>query len=279
MKKGIIIESNKEYHSDLTAISKSRLAKMSICPQYFKWCEDNPQEITEDLIVGSAFHKLVLEPETFGSEFVVMPLIDKRTKKGKELYEQFIKTSEGRSILTEEQYELIKAMKNSVLSNKYVLALLKGYHEHSFYSEDDLTKELVKVRPDCYRNIKDRLVITDLKSCRSAITEDFMKDVVRFGYDLQAYMYSYVLSKVLNIPMENIDFVFIAVEKKAPYLVNVLQADKYIFQRGEALYREYIGKYHECKQNNYWYSLNGAYDVINTLTLPNYLIKENEKGE
>jgi exodeoxyribonuclease VIII len=279
MKSGIIIESNKDYHSDLTAISKSRLAKMSVCPQYFKWCEDNPQEPSEDLIVGSAFHKLVLEPDSFGTEFVVMPNIDSRTKQGKELYEQFIITSQGRDILTQEQYEMICAMKDSVLSNKYAVALLKGNHEHSFYTQDELTKEVIKVRPDCYRNVQDRIVITDLKSCRSAITEDFMRDVVKYSYDLQAYMYTLAVSNVMNIPQENVDFVFIAVEKKAPYMINMLQADQFVLERGEALFREYIGKYHECKESGNWYGLNGAYGIINNLSLPNYLLKEVIKGE
>jgi exodeoxyribonuclease VIII len=278
-KQGIVIESNKDYHSDLTAISKSRLAKMSVCPQYFKWCEDNPQEPSEDLIVGSAFHKLVLEADSFGAEFVVMPNIDRRTKQGKELYEQFIITSQGRDILTQEQYETISAMRDSVLSNKYAVALLKGNHEHSFYTQDELTKETIKVRPDCYRNVQDRIVITDLKSCRSAITEDFMRDVVKFSYDLQAYMYTLAVSKVMNIPQENVDFVFIAVEKKAPYMINILQADQFVLERGEALFREYIGKYHECKETNHWWGLNGAYGIINNLSLPNYLLKEVIKGE
>lgn len=279
MKQGIIIESNKEYHSDLTAISKSRLSKMSVCPQYFKWCEDNPQEPSEDLIVGSAFHKLVLENETFGKEFVVMPNIDRRTKLGKEQYEQFVLSSEGRQVITQEQYEMICAMRDSVLSNKYAVALLKGNHEHSFYTEDELTKENIKVRPDCYRSVQDRIVITDLKSCRSAITEDFMRDVVKYSYDLQAYMYTLAVSKVMNIPQEYVDFVFIAVEKKAPYMMNMLQADQFVLKRGEALFREYIGKYHECKETNHWWGLNGAYGIINNLSLPNYLLKEVIKGE
>lgn len=279
MKSGVVTENNKDYHSDITAISKSRLAKMSVCPQYFKWCEDNPQEPSEDLIVGSAFHKLVLEPDTFGQEFVVMPIIDRRTKQGKELYEQFVLSSEGRSVITQDQYDTICAMRDSVLSNKYAVALLKGVHEQSFYTEDEFTKERVKARPDCYRNVQDRIVITDLKSCRSAISEDFMRDVVKFSYDLQAYMYSMIISNVMKVPQENVDFVFIAVEKKPPYMINILQADQFVLERGEALFREYIGKYHECKETNHWYGLNGAYGVINNLSLPNYLLKEVIKGE
>ena len=78
-KQGIVIETNAEYHGYTSAISKSRLANMSICPLYFKWREDIPSEPTEDLTLGSAFHKWVLENDTFDTEFAVMPKVEDRT--------------------------------------------------------------------------------------------------------------------------------------------------------------------------------------------------------
>lgn len=279
-KLGIVIESNQKYHADKSAVSKSQLARMSICPKYFKWVEDNPQDQSDDLIVGSAFHKLVLEPMTFGKEFVVMPCIDKRTKAGREAYEIFVEQAKGRQVITQEQYETISAMRDSIMKNKYAVALLKGKHEKSMYGIDELTEEKIKTRPDCYKIIgKDdekRVIITDLKSCRSALTDDFIRDAVKYGYDLQSYMYSLNASKVLKIPLENVSFVFIAVEKKAPYLVNILQADEFVLQRGEALFREYIGMYHKAKTTNNWWGLNGEQGIINTLSLPSYMLKNIE---
>lgn len=280
---GIVNESNAKYHADKSAVSKSQLARMSICPQYFKWCEDNPQDQSDDLIVGSAFHKLVLEADHFGEEFVVMPSIDKRTKAGKEAYEVFVEQAKGRQVLTQDQYETICGMKDSVMSNRYAAQLLKGKHEKSMYGVDELTGERIKTRPDCFRvinttddtgNAIKRVLITDLKSCRSAITSDFTKAVTAYAYDLQAYMYCYNASKVLNVPIENIDFIFIAIQKSQPYLINILQADEYVFQRGEALFREYIGTYKECKEKNHWWGLNGSSGYINNLSLPSYLLKE-----
>ncbi len=276
-KQGLITESNSAYHGYTDAISKSRLAKMSVCPAYFKWCEDNPQEPTEDLIIGSAWHKLVLEPKTFDKEFAVLPVnIDRRTKQGKADYDAFMQSADGKQVLTQEQFDTISAMKSVVMSNKYAVALLQGKHEKSMYGMDELTAENIKTRPDCYRMVGDRLVITDLKSCRSAVYEDFCRDVTKYAYDLQAYMYCYNASKVLNIPFENIDFIFIAVEKKEPYLINILQADKYVLQRGEALFRKYIGEYHECKETGEWWGLNGRTGIINNLSLPAYLLKDIE---
>lgn len=277
MKTGIVIETNAEYHGYKDAISKSRLANMSVCPSYYKWCEENPQEPSDDLIVGSAFHKIVLEPETFYDEFAVMPNVDRRTTKGKMEYAEFIEQSQGKSVINQDQFYMICAMRDSVMSNKYAKKLIQGNIEQSFYFVDDLTKEPCKCRPDVWRKVADRVVIIDLKSCKSALPLDFCRDVVKYHYDLQCAMYRDGVSKVLGVPKENIDFVFIACEKKAPFLVNVMQADTYVIQNGEAKFREYIGTLKECKETSVYYGLNGSHDIINNLSLPNYLLKEIEK--
>lgn len=285
LKIGLVTESNAEYHGDLTAISKSRLAKISVCPQYFKWCEENPQEQSEEMIVGSAFHKLVLEPNTFDKEFAIMPNINRRTNAGKQEYEEFMQLANGKQVITQEQYETICGMRDSIMSNQYAVQLLKGVHEQSMYGVDELTSERIKTRPDCYRIIEvpnedgeivKTCLITDLKSCRSAIYDDFCRDVTKFSYDLQAYLYTMNASKVLNVPQENINFVFIAVEKKEPYLINILQADEYVLQRGETLFRRDIGELHEAKTTNNWWGLNGQQGIINNLSLPSYLLKNLE---
>lgn len=273
IKQGIIVESNKEYHDYKGAISKSQLAKMAICPKYFKWCEDNPQEKTEAQIMGSAFHKFTLEPETFGKEFVVMPTFDRRTKLGREAYDEFMKQTEGRDALTEAQFALIKDMAQAILSDSNAVEMTQGFVEQSFYGVDELTGEYIKVRPDCYYfdEENDRIVIADLKSCQSALSDDFTRDAVKYSYDLQAYMYRYVVSQVLNVPIEKVVFVFIAIEKKAPFMLNSFVASQDFLARGEALYRKYIGMYHEAKTTNNWWGLNGKHNLVNELTLPTYL--------
>lgn len=277
MKQGIVIESNAEYHGYKDAISKSRLARMSVCPSYFKWHEENPQEQSKEMLEGSAFHKIVLEPDTFDKEFIISPTFDRRTKEGKLAYNHFCElVQSGISVITQEQYDMIEGMRESVLKNPYARKLINGNIEQSMYFVDDMTNVQCKVRPDVWRKVGDRIVIIDLKSTKSAIPNEFAKDVVKFHYDLQAYMYSYGVSKVIGVPIENVDFCFIAVEKKPPYLVNVMQADKYVLQKGEADFREYIGTYKECLDSSNWYGLNGAYDVINNLTLPSYLLKNND---
>lgn len=277
-KSGIVIETNAEYHGYREAISKSRLANMSVCPAYFKWCEDNPTEPSEDMVLGSAFHKIVLEPETFDKEFMIMPHFDRRTKEGRLGYENLMNKVQGECItlITKEQYDTICGMRDSIMSNPYAKKLINGNVEQSMYFTDDLTKVECKCRPDVWRKVADRVVITDLKSAKSVMPNDFMRDCVKYHYDLQTAMYRDGASKVLGVPKDNIDFVFIAVEKKPPYLLNIMQADTYVIQKGEADFREYIGTYAECLETHNWYSFNGKDNIINNLSLPSYLLKDKE---
>lgn len=280
MKKGIVIESNAEYHGDMSAISKSRLAKMAVCPRYFKWCEEHPQEPTQALIFGSAFHKFLLEKDEFEKEFAVLPVgIDRRTKAGKEAYDLFMLENEGKAIITQADLEMIVDMCKSITENKYAAQLLKGEHEQSMYFTDELTQVQCKVRPDVYRVFDDEVVITDFKSVKSAVAEKFINDVIKYGYDLQAYMYRLGVAITLGVPTEKVSFVFIPVEKEPPYLTAVYEVTQDIFDRGEMLFRKYIGTYKECEEANNWYSYNGFTNAPIRLGLPDWVTKNNKNGE
>lgn len=275
VKSQLIEETNKQYHSNNVGISKSKLANISKSPEYFKWILDNPQEPTNDLIIGQAFHKITLEPNTFYDEFAVMPTCDRRTNAGKETYARFVAENLNKTVIAEDVYNTICGMRDSVRSNKYANALLSnGNTEQSIYWVDELTNEICKCRPDYYRSIEDRILITDLKSCRQADSLSLSKEVVKYSYDLQAGMYSTGISTHFEKPLELIDFIFIFVEKEPPYLINVTQASRFVIDRGISLFREYLGMYAECKRTNNWYGYNGETGAPNDLLLPSYLIQK-----
>ncbi len=269
----IKIESNAEYHAS-PALNKSRLHRFSVSPEWFKYCEDNPEEERSDAFaIGSAFHKLVLEPEGFDSEFAVAPSIDKRTKAGKEAYAAFSESCGSKQVLAEEQFALACAMRDAVRSNKYADFLSRGRVEQSFYFVDDMTGVECRVRPDCLKVINGRGAIIDFKSCASADTESFRRDAIKYGYDLQAAMYKTGVEKELGIPC---DFIFVAVEKTAPHMINILQADELLIRHGEDLFREYLGLYKRCSETGNWFGYLGEFNQINNLGLPAWLAKEVE---
>lgn len=263
---------NAEYRAH-PAISRSDLFKMSKSPLHFRYEMDHPQEKTPALIFGSAFHKWVLEPDTFDDDFAVITRIDRRTKTGREEYNRFAEENAGKEIISEEDLVTIIDMTSSINANKYARALLAGQHEQSFFWTDEMTGEECKCRTDILADIGGVHIIADLKTCTAADTKSFQRDMMKYGYDLQAYMYCEGVKQNTGIDHQ---FVFIAVEKTPPYAVNIMMAEQGVMESGLDKFREYIGIYHECKQTGEWWSYNGHFGTINSLDVPEYRKKDFE---
>lgn len=260
----------KEYRSH-PAVSRSELWKFHESPQKFKYAKEHPEEPTPALLFGQAFHKLALEPETFLDEFAVAPVVDRRATAGKQQWAEFLDASTGKTVISAEMYEQAAAMVESLESIPFAVQLLGGARETPYFWVDKDTGEQCKCRTDCLCEKFSKPIVVDLKSANDASTEAFSRDAIKYGYDLQAAMYSDgAAANIGQTPL----FVFIVVEKNPPYAVNILQADDLFVRRGRLLFRELIGEYHYCKQTGDWYGYLGRENQINNLRLPAWLEKE-----
>ncbi len=254
-------------------ISRTELWRLRESPEKFKWYQEHPEPATPALLFGAAVHKLLLEPNTFNDEFAVAPEVDRRTKDGREAYNAFLASSDGKSVISQADYEKAVEMAQKASEASFVKKLLDGEHEKPFYWVDDLTGEPCKIRVDCLTYVNGKPIIIDYKTTADASTDGFMRSAILYGYDFQAGMYCEGVEKVTG---QKPLFVFIAQEKTAPYAVNILQADDLMVKRGYDVFRELIGIYHECKETDNWYGYLGAYNMINSLSLPAWLKKEIE---
>lgn len=261
----------KEYREH-PAISRSELWKISESPEKFKYYKENLAEPTPVLIFGQVFHKMALEPESFEEEFIVMPDIDRRTKGGKELYAQFVCEVANKTVISQSDYDKAKEMCKSLYKTPFVNKLLNGEREKAFFWIDDLTGEECKCRVDCLPQLKIPIIV-DIKTATKADNESFIKDAVKYGYDFQSATYIEGLKKNTG---KEYGFVFIVIEKEAPYAVNIFQADSIFIKRGYDIFRELIGIYHDCKSTGDWYGYLGKQNMINNLSLPAWLAKEIE---
>ena len=262
----------KEYRQH-PAISRSELFKITESPEKFKYYQEHPEEPTPSLIFGQLFHAMVLQPETVWEQFAVMPNVDRRTKAGKEAFAEFEAQAEGKTVVSVDMVEQAVAMCDALSKNEFVKKLFKGEKEKPFFWVDEMTDEECKCRVDCLTEVGENLIIVDLKSTDNAETEAFMRSAIKYGYDVQSAMYSEGVK--VNTGREPL-FVFIAIEKKPPYALNILQADKLLIRRGYDVFRELIGIYADCKKTGNWYGYLGRYNQINNLALPAYLAKEVE---
>lgn len=99
-----------------------------------------------------------------------------------------------------------------------------------------------------------------------------MKSAIKYGYDLQAGMYTEGMKANTG---NDYMFVFIAQEKKPPYAINIVEATEDFISEGNQLFHDLLGIYHECKVTDNWYGYmqNGK---TNVLDLPDWLKREVE---
>lgn len=268
-------ESLKAYHSK-PGLTKTKLFRLiDKNPEYFKYCEDHPELIdsSPSLIFGAALHKYVLEPDGFMDEYAVAPTIDRRTKAGKEEYAAFAAQVGERDIISDADYFEIVRISEKLKSTPVVKYLLTGEVETSYYFRDSFTGLDLQARPDVFKTVGERGMIVDLKTCRDASNNEFRKSAIAYGYDVQAAMFIAACEAEYGIPC---DFIFIAVEKDPPYMVNVLAADELLIKYGKDRLREALGTYKECRDTGNWWGYNGSTMIINNLILPAYLAKEIE---
>jgi hypothetical protein len=262
----------KEYRNH-PAISRSELFKISESPEKFKYYREHPEESTPSLLFGQLVHAMALQPDTVWDDFAICPNVDRRTKAGKEAYAEFEQQAEGKAVVTVDMVEQAMDMCEALKRNELVVKLLKGEKETPFFWTDEMTGEECKCRTDVLTTVGDNLIIVDLKTADCAETEAFTRAAVKYGYDLQSAMYSEgVKANKGKQPL----FVFIVIEKKPPYAINILQADDLLMRRGYDLFRELIGIYHDCKTTGNWYGYLGKFNQINNLALPAWLAKEVE---
>jgi len=169
--------------------------------------------------IGTLTHLAVLEPDRFDSECVVMPTMDRRTKAGKEAWAAA--EADGKKLLKPDELDQIDRMHQSLLSHPGARKALKsaGKAEQSIFAVDPATGLEMKCRPDY---LTDSGWVIDLKTTTDASVESFTKSTANFRYHVQAAWYLHVIQTATGERPKG--FVFLAVEKTAPYAVQVFKA-------------------------------------------------------
>lgn len=220
---GIHAITNEQYHSS-EGISRSDLMRFKKSPMHFKHKQSLKE--TSSLIIGELVHTLVLEPLFFNDRYIINPGFDRRTKDGKAGYAEFQITSEGKKIIEGNIYDEAKRIADSVNNHEFKQHMQKDYYfEKSIYFEHKLTGLQCKVRPDAWLGD----VVIDLKTTVDASFRSFQSSAYKYGYYLQAGMIKRALES-LNTHIKN--FIFVAVEKEAPYAIGIYKLDDEALEYG-----------------------------------------------
>jgi len=255
--------SSADYHAH-PAVSKSVLDKLARSPLHCRaYLDGERTEPTPAMLLGTAVHTAILEPERFDVEYAVFEG-DRRTTAGKQAYADLV--SRGKSIVSASDSDVISSMAAAVRAHPVASALLRnGSAEQSVFWTDPMTGLGCKCRPDWWRT--DNIVV-DVKTTEDASPAAFAKSIAGFRYHVQAAHY------LAGTQADR--FVFIAVEKKAPYAVAVYELDAVSLEVGEAIRREELNIYDICSRAGEW---PGYSPDIEVLSLPAWAFPKSESDE
>jgi hypothetical protein len=216
---GIYDISNDAYHSS-PGLSRSALWAFKELPKkywykYLSGLYEEPKE-SQAYLIGNAVHTMLLEPMKFYDYFWLLVDVDRRTKIGKQIYQDALDNSNGRILITEQQLNVVNSMVEAVLSNIMIRNVLKPL---------------------------------EIKTCDDASPRAFQLSAMKYGYYLQAAMiYEGLLS--IGIKMEH--FLFVCIEKSPPFATALYRLEDDALQYGLDLLSKLKQDFKKCQDKGEW---------------------------
>jgi exodeoxyribonuclease VIII len=256
---------NENYHQDRTCISASGLKLISKSPLHYWDRYINPayqDATTPAMAFGSLVHTLMLEPDTFNERYAISPDVNKTTKEGKAAYTAFTEANEGKEFISSKDYALATSMIKKAKSNPIVTDLLDLSEKEAMHTFEIMGVQC-KMKADAI-NIFDGCII-DIKTCTDASPTEFGRSAYNLNYLLQAafYLDGYYLATGTNLKR----FIFIAMEKTAPYITAVYELTAEQLDLGRTKYLAALQTYKNCLAIGNWEAYG---DEIQPLQLPNW---------
>jgi len=240
------------YHS-LPELSSSQAKALLESPARFNYWRNKrrPEKKTYD--VGHAVHAKVLGT---GATVVAIPddLLATNgaisTKAAKEWVEQA--RAEGKVPMKADELRPIEEMSEAVLRHETASVLFSqpGNPEVSILSTDPNTGVGVRARFDYLPYPRSpRAIALELKTTDDASPEAFVKSIIEYGYDLSHEWYRDTYRWATG---EEVEFAFIVVEKRPPYLVAHYRLPESFIAMGSRKAIEARAQYAEYTASGVW---------------------------
>jgi hypothetical protein len=187
------LENDEDYYGEFGKkfLSNSNIRSLLKDPLSF----NQPITNNPNLIIGSYFHTLILEPDKL-ERIKIIDASTRNTTKYKVL-------SEGEMCLLQHEADSIQLLRDTVMENKIARDLIRDIDvEYEVPGILNLSGEWWKLKADIKNNTQS--LVVDLKT--TSDIDKFRYSAKEYNYDSQAYIYSTYF---------NMDMVFIAVDKKS----------------------------------------------------------------
>lgn len=236
------------------AINHSTLERMLPTAAHCKWALDHPDkgEGAVHLRLGTAIHSMVLEgkkDEAFAKSVAVRPEgMNFRTKEGRAWRDEQI--ANGLTILTQDEFGALTAGVSNTLADPVCRqALEDGEPEVSLLWKHHDGETLLKARLDWVPNGMGCIV--DLKVVSDASPEGFSRAVWEYGWHRKAAWYLDGWNAV-NPDDQRTFFVWIAIEKRPPYLPALYQCHPLDIALGRQQNEQMLTDFLRARRTGIW---------------------------
>ena len=272
-----------QYHKTL-GLTKGGLMELYKSPAHFwQWMTSPPTPSTQAMMLGTATHTLVFEPEKYESEICVIPIDAPKKPTAKQVnakkrskstieniqwWNDFYEKNKNKTLITEEQNARAWGMAKSVISNEDIFPMIN--HDSAKPEVTIVANELVdglsiscKIR--CYMLTMNNKIMLDLKTTEDSSREKFTKSFMSLGYWMQAAHYLQT-ARLAGINVEK--FIFVAVEKNPPFSVALYELDDNSLKKAFEIRGKLLKTLAKCISTGKYPSHSKG---INYLTMPYWL--------
>ena len=240
----------------------------AVSPLHWKHKQENRKD-SDDFRFGRCLHSMLLENiqvpvfqapvnEKTGKEF------GSTTKKYTEALSAFI-SEVGEDYFTPGEWAKAEVMIESTKKIASNVLGGRGFNERSFFATCPDTGMKLKCRPD--RIIGSTLV--DVKTCGDI--GSFEKSIANYHYHIQAAFYMDVFE--LSTGSKLTGFLFVAVEKQAPFDCAIIQLSQEYLEIGRKQYKRALREMKQCQESGVFPGVMGDKEVL-TMAAPYWLWKQ-----
>lgn len=239
-----------EFHPDFEKkpLSYSSLKAFQKSPQHFVEYRTQKKEPTAAMAFGSLVDCLILTPDDYSFKFAILPECDRRTKAGKEIFENFCQENKGRSFVSKSDDELAKFLAKKTFDNakaKELLSRVVRTQDRMQWIHKPTGLPVV-----AYKDMTGDSFIGDLKTANDGSPNKYSRSAIDLGYPIQAGCY---LNGEKTLLGKYPDFFHLVVETVAPYNVSVYKMTNEFIEYGKNIFDDLMQQVKFCAENDLWY--------------------------
>ena len=245
-------------------VNHSNAKEIDLSPlHYLQATTAAEEEPTDAQVIGTILHSAILESDFSG--FVVKPKdMTFQTKEGKAW-----RDAQTKQIITQDVAKNIAGAVVSVKNHELASGILyrsKGNNEVSCWKIHAATGLLIKGRADrVATDNQERTIIADVKSVERghATPGAFAREIKKWSYHTQSDWYLELFGAT--------HFVFIVVEKEAPFDVLCRYIGPKSLRKARELNERRLAKIKECAESGKW---PGVSDQLQEIEMPDWALKD-----